>query len=73
MYIFVLLGSKIWWRKQNWWWDCVWLAGRIYDSDEEYDDRGKRRRRHSDSDSDSQAEGEEAPLCDRPMYTLTSL
>lgn len=31
-------------------------AGRRYDSDEEYDDRGKRRRRHSDSDSDSQAE-----------------
>ena len=36
----------------------IWLAGRLYDSDEEYDDRGKKRRYHSDSDSDSQAEGE---------------
>lgn len=53
-----LLGRRI-----LWWCDCIWLAGRRYDSDEEYDDRGKRRRRHSDSDSDSQAEGEEAPLC----------
>ncbi|XP_078316661.1 nipped-B-like protein isoform X3 [Crassostrea virginica] len=31
-------------------------AGRQYDSDEEYDDRHKKRRYHSDSDSDSQAE-----------------
>lgn len=36
----------------------IWLAGRLYDSDEEYDDRHKKRRYHSDSDSDSQAEGE---------------